>query len=276
MASDQIKTICSNLLTMFERGNFPPAAARTVIARITGSEIPSSKWSFCNQLIMFMSESVDCRGFRQWREVGRSVTKGAKAVYILVPLTRKTRMVVTNDETRESREETRQLITGFKTCPVFRYEDTEGKPLTEQNYKPPELPPLYHVAEHFGMVRYYPICGGALGSCSQSGTITLYSHDVDVFLHELGHLVHGTIKQLKPGQNSKQELVAEMVSVVLMEMMSITGYQWRGWKYMQSYADEDPVKTLRAIGAILNDVEAVINRILTVDADIRSAEASIA
>ena len=268
MASEQIKDICDRLLKMFESGEFPPAAARTVISRMAGDERPSSKWSFCNQLIMLLSGTEDARGFRQWREAGRNVDKGAKAIYILVPLTRRTRIVVTDNDSGESREETIHIIRGFRTAPVFRYEDTEGEPLPADKYLPPQLPPLYNVAQHFGMVRYYPICGGALGSCSSSGTITLHSHDVDVFFHELAHLVHGTIRQLKPGQDTEQELVAEMVSVTLCELYGMQGYQWQGWSYMSHYVNEDAVATLRAIGSVLNEVEAVISKILAVDSQL--------
>ncbi len=275
MASEQIKDICDRLLKMFESGEFPPAAARTVISRMAGDERPSSKWSFCNQLIMLLSGTEDARGFRQWREAGRNVAKGAKAIYILVPLTRRTRIVVTDNDSGESREETIHIIRGFRTAPVFRYEDTEGEPLPADGYLPPQLPPLYNVAQHFGMVRYQAMRGAILGSCSRSGTITLYSHDVDVFFHELAHLVHGTIKPLVPGQDAEQELVAEMVSCVLCELYGFQGYQWQGWKYMQSYVSDEPLATLRAIGSILHDVETVIGKILAVNAQISRVKMSV-
>lgn len=269
MANEQIREICDRLLQMFESGAFPPAAARTVIARVAGDERPSSKWSFCNQLIMLLSGTEDARGFRQWREAGRYVSKGAKAVYILVPLTRRTRIVVTDNDSGKNREETIHIITGFRTAPVFRYEDTEGEPLSDGDYRPPQLPPLYDVAQHFGMVRYQAMRGAILGSCSRSGTITLYSHDLDVFFHELAHLVHETIRPLQPGQHIEQELVAEMVSVTLCELYGMQGYQWQGWQYMRHCVnEEDPVATLRKIGSLLNEVEAVVSKILAVNAQI--------
>lgn len=257
--NDQIQIICSNLLKMFENGSFPPAAARTVIARVAGDERPCNKWSFLNQLIMLLSGTDDARGYRQWQEVNRYVAKGVKAIYILVPLTRKTMIVVTDKDSGERAEETRYQIKGFKLAPVFRYEDTKEESLPEHNYEPPELPPLYNVAQHFGMVRYYPIRSGALGSCSSTGTITLYSHDIDVFFHELGHQIHNTIHPLKPGQDTEQEIVAEMVAVTLCEIYGIVGYQYQGWKYIQSYTGEDPIKALKSISSILNQVEGGYN-----------------
>lgn len=271
MSGEKVIDICNRLLKMFEDGSFSPAAVRTVIAKRGGDDRPCSNWSLCNQLIMLMSDTEDARGFQQWHEVNRYVTKGAKAIYILVPMTRKITITVNDIATGESREESRNLIKGFRLTPVFPYEATQGAELPYHNYNPPELPPLYNVAQHFGVVRYYPIRGRALGSCSQSGTITLYSHDVDVFFHELAHQIHGTFKLLKPGQDAEQELVAEMVSCVLCELYGFQGYQWQGWEYLRSYTNEDPVKTLRAIGSILNEVERVILKILQIDAELVSA-----
>lgn len=265
MEDIKISVITSKLLTMFEQGTFPPAAARTVIKGIAGDDKPCSKWSFLNQLIILLSDTDDARGYRQWQEVNRYVTKGAKAIYILVPLTRKTTVIVNDTGTGDSREETKHIIRGFKPTPVFRYEDTDGESLPNYSYNPPVLPPLYNVAKHYGMVRYCAANGGILGSCSQSGNITLYSHDIDVFFHELAHQVHNSITPLRGGQHTDQELVAEMVSVVLCEMYDVQGYEYQGWKYMQGYAGEDPVKTLRAIGSVLNDVEAVVKKILVLN-----------
>lgn len=269
MSDDKISVICTRLLKMFEDGSFPPAAARTVIARLAeDNEIPSAKWSFCNQLIMLLSGTEDARGFRQWQEANRYVSKGAKAIYILVPLIRKINVVVNNDSGEKS-EETRIIINGFKLAPVFRYEDTEGAPLPYYDCEPPEMPPLYNVAKHFGMVKYCPIQqSGVLGSCSNSGNITLFSRDVDVFFHELGHQVHNTIKPLNMKQYTEQELVAEMVSCILCEMYGFKGYQWQGWEYMKAYSNNDPVATLKAISSVLNDVEQIITKILKVDIEL--------
>lgn len=263
----KISVITNKLLTMFEKGTFPPAAARTVIARVAGDERPCNSWSFLNQLIMILSGTDDARGYRQWQEVNRYVIKGAKAIYILVPMTKQAKVIVNDTDIGESREETRYIIKGFKPAAVFRYEDTDGFPLPDHAYDPPVLPPLYNVAKHYGMVRYCATNGGILGSCSQSGTITLFSYDIDVFFHELAHQVHNTIKPLKGGQHSEQELVAEMTSCVLCELYGYQGYQWQGWEYMKAYSKDDPVAALKAIGSILNEVEAVITKIVAVDSE---------
>lgn len=152
--------------------------------------------------------------------------------------------------------------------PVFRYEDTQGEPLPEIVYTPTVLPPLFNVAQHFGAVKYYPFRNLELGSCSASGEIRLYSADIDIFFHELAHQVHGTIRPLRGGQHMDQEIVAEMVSCVLCELYGFTGYLWQGWDYMKAYVGEDPVKTLKVISSVLNDVQAVVTKIMAINDEI--------
>lgn len=44
-------------------------------------------------------------------------------------------------------EEKKRILVGFTFQPIFRVEDTEGKPLSE--YEPMQLPPLVEVAKPF-------------------------------------------------------------------------------------------------------------------------------
>lgn len=264
MSTENVNEICASLLKMFEEGPFPPAAARTFIARQTGDDKPCLHWSLGNQIIMLLSGTEDARGFRQWQEVKRSVSKGSRAIYILAPLYRKVE-VSTADPSGQEHMEERKMLRGFRAVPVFRLENTEGEPLPQIDYNPPEFPPLYEVAHHFGMVSYGAKVSPALGSCSITGNIKLYSPDTDVFFHELGHQVHNTIKPLKGGQYDDQEIVAEMTACILCELYGYTGYLWHGWEYLKYYADQDAQKALRKIMQLLGEVEAVVTKILSIN-----------
>ncbi|MBP3232797.1 MAG: hypothetical protein J6M33_10990, partial [Anaerovibrio sp.] len=115
-----------NLLTMFERGQMPEAVAFNIIRKQKGVIYkPSDCWSIGNQILQLIQHTEDARGFRQWKDVGRSVIKGRKAIHILAPMTFKVKK--TNPVTGE--EEERIVITGFRPISVFRYEDTEGEEL---------------------------------------------------------------------------------------------------------------------------------------------------
>jgi len=150
---------------------------------------------------------------------------------------------------------------------VLRVEDTGGEPLPpEPDYSPPQLPPLHEVAERFGVkVEYRPARWDTpLGQYEPgAGKITLFTHDPDVFFHELAHVIHGTFRQLKPGQQPEQEVVAETAAAVLCELYGYRQYHWHAWRYIEHYANsEDTQGVLRAVMRVLSDVEEVVRRIL--------------
>ena len=100
-----------------------------------GADVPMIKWSMLNQLACFIAGTQDARGYRQWQRIGRYVIKGKKAIWILAPNMAKIKKTHQEEievdgliETVEREEEVQKLF-GFKTVPVFRYEDTDGEPL---------------------------------------------------------------------------------------------------------------------------------------------------
>lgn len=58
--------------------------------------------------------------YNGWKELGRQVKKGAKAIYILAPM-------IVKKENKEGEKE--EYLQYFRSVPVFEYTDTEGKPL---------------------------------------------------------------------------------------------------------------------------------------------------
>ena len=268
--TDKARGALGCLLEMFRTGDLPAAVAHTTLTRRADDVRPSDKWSLGNRLLMLAVGTEDARGFNQWQEVGRRVKKGAKAIYILAPVTKKklVRRTETDPETGETRviEEERTVITGFRGVPVFRYEDTEGEPLPEADYDPPEPPPLFDVAWKFvGSVQYRPFVGAYYGYFNPAKReIVLNAHDASVFFHELAHAVHHTIKPggLKGGQHADQEIVAEVVAATLCEMYGFKGYIWHGWQYVKAYAGQDGQQALKAVMGVLSDVEKVLAVIL--------------
>jgi SOS response regulatory protein OraA/RecX len=78
-SSDRIKEAMETLLKIFKEDNLEKVAR----AVFRGGDIPADKWSFLNRVLMYLNETDDARGFRQWQEVGRYVKKGSKAFYTL-------------------------------------------------------------------------------------------------------------------------------------------------------------------------------------------------
>jgi antirestriction protein ArdC len=264
------KDALSRILNMFKSGNLPEAISRTMITPPPGYERPCDKWSLGNKIIMLISGTTDARGYKQWQKVGRHVKKGAKAFHILAPCTRKVKKMVVDEETGEEKEEVHSIITGFRFIPVFRYEDTEGEPLPEFDFSPPELPPLQDVAREFGVdeIVYAPGDGASYGFYAWGEgkkRIVLHTHDVKTWFHELGHAVHSSFKELKNGQDLEQEIVAEIFAAVMCELHGVQGYHAHAWNYVKHYSDSEPQKALRAIFRVLSDVEECLNRVIEVD-----------
>lgn len=242
----------SGIVKMFESGELPEAIARTVIHR-QHSDAPSAKWSLGNQIIMFFQGTADARGFRQWEKAGRTVKKGARAFYILAPLTKKI-------EDKESGEE-KVIITGFKSVPVFALENTEGDEVVVPDYQPPTLPPLMDTAKRFGLdINWAPFTGFAYGAYGPgSKQVTLMTHDEVVWFHELAHAAHDRVEGVKGGQDRKQEIVAETVAAVLAVLYGFEGHLPHSYEYIADYAGENPA---RAIMGVLSTVQKVLDEIL--------------
>lgn len=254
--SKKAKESLNKVVARFESGDLSPIVEVLRIRRHPNDKMPAMGWSKTNQIIAFVQANgeIDSRGFRQWEQVGRKVKKGAKAVYILAPLTFKRE----NDE-----GETVTFVGGFRYIPVFPLWETEGDELPEFDYAPLELPPLYDVAEHLGVtVAYGEIGSGAEGwFSSKREHIQLGVHDPATFFHELAHAAHNKLEPLKGGQDESQEVVAEFTAAVLSEMYGIP-HSGNAWQYISAYADEP----LTAIFKALSTVEKVIDLILSHEA----------
>lgn len=256
-AQERVREAVKRLIRMFDSGDMPRAVAQTVINRQAG-DLPSSQWSLGNQLLMLMADTTDARGFNQWKEVGRFVKKGAQAIYILAPVTRKV-------PAEEEDGNEKVVPVGFTTVPVFRYEDTDGTELKRPDYNPPALPPLYEVAQVYGVkVAYGPSTQRLYGYYHiSSNSIMLCSHDVSVFFHELAHAVHNRVRPLKGGQDAAQEIVAETCAAVLCLLYGYEGYVYSASQYIAAYAgSQNPA---RAVLQVIADVEKVLNLILAAE-----------
>jgi len=248
--NDRIKETLNGILEIFKLGDIPQAVA---FAAFPPFNIPASKWSFLNNIILWINETNDARGYRQWGEVGRHVKKGTKAIHILAPRIKKDK----NDQG----EDEAQLI-GFLGVPVFKVEDTEGEPL---NYEKaiPEFP-LLEKAKAWGLdVRAVEANGRYWGAYNGS-EIKLATAEETVFFHELSHHAHKLIKgELKPGQDWKQEIVAELSANAISRLVGVkTDTTGNTYKYIENYAKKAKLSPVNACLEVLHEVEQVVRLIL--------------
>ncbi len=253
--NDKVKTVLNTILDKFKTGEIPEAIA---MASFPIPDLPSSKWSFMNRTIMFLSGTGDARGFRQWKEANRHVKKGSKAIYIIVPCFGKQ----TDEETGEEKETLRY----FKAMPVFRVEDSEGEPLDYQMIELPELP-LMQVAEEWGVsVKAIPgnyLYRGYYSPMRQE--IALATPEEKTFFHELAHAGHDkVIGGLTPGQDPFQEIVAELSAQALCNLVGKQMQDTLGnsYRYIERYASELKLSPHSACLRVLNETEKVLNLIL--------------
>ena len=251
--NEKVKDILQSIIQRFESGDIPEVIAYSTFPI---PNIPAARWSLLNRILVSLAGTCDARGFKQWKEVGRHVKKGAKAISILAP-----RFIKKEKE----EEENRIVLVGFLAVPVFRVEDTEGKALDYQQIELPELP-LMEVAREWGIsVRSIPGNYQLFGSFSQSKKeISLATKEESVFFHELAHAAHQKILgELKRGQDWKQEIVAELSAAVLCQIVGKTSkYLGNHYQYIDRYGKEANLTPWQACARVMAEVEKILNLIL--------------
>lgn len=246
------------VIAKFQAGDLSEVVELAKIKRQQGDTCPSSDWTLSNLILAFFTTegSLDCRGYRQWQQVGRQVQRGQKSGCILVPMHK----TITDDDS----DKARKVLVGFKAVAVFGLEQTEGDDLPAFDYTPAELPHLYDVAHAMGIaVQFAPT--GELGACATDGKhIALGTDHPKTFWHELGHAVHARIEgKLKGGQDALQETIAEFTACVL-ALLYGQDYSGNAWQYISHY-NKDP---LAAIMQALGTVELVVAEIESVQASL--------
>jgi hypothetical protein len=210
------------IIRLFSSEQLPDMCVKALIA---APQKPSSNWSMGNQLLMLLAGTGDARGYRQWQDVGRHVMPGKHAFYILGPVFVQKPV----DEFADDKDETIEVLVGFRAIPVFRCEDTEGKDLP--TYEPMNPPPLLEVADRFGMrVNYLRLSAGVYGMTDyERKVITLATEDWCVFFHELAHALHRSFEpKSRHGVEPEAETVAQLVAATLARLYGkpADGFSW--------------------------------------------------
>lgn len=251
----KVQKVLHGILEKFKTGDVPKAIAYSMFP-IRGT--PSDKWSYINRMIMFLSGTIDARGIRQWNKAGRTVKRGSKAIYILVPYFVK-RNCFDDDET--------EMLKGFMAKPVFKVEDTEGEGLDYEKEIPlPDLPLLERAKEWGVTVSAISPNPKYIGVYfADTKEILLTSPEEIVFFHELSHAAYELcIGKLKPGQNWDQEIIAELSAQALCHLIGKQPNNNLGntYKYIESYAERAGYRPVSACLKVIDDVERVLNFIL--------------
>ena len=251
--NEKTKKALDKILELFESGDVPQALSVTLLPRL---DLPSSRWSITNRLIMYMNDTEDARGFKQWQQAGRRVIPKSKAFYIICPLT-------VTKEKKDGEKET--IVIGYRAAPVFRIEDTDGKEITVEHLPPPQLPPLYEVAQSWGIsVDWQGYPGASYGYYKPSTKeIVLATHDEAIFFHELAHISHEKVlSDLSKVEVWRKECVAELTASVLAHLYGKRCNSGAHYRYIQKYAQDANLDVYHACIAVISDVSKCLNLIL--------------
>jgi len=250
----KVTDVLNIILEQFKQPDALPKAV--ALAAFPPMDIPSSKWSLMNRVLMFYSGTNDARGIRQWNMVKRNVKAGSKAMYILGPVIKK----IIDTDFHESEV---KVLSGFRLIPVFKVEDTTGEPLAYENIELPELPLLEKANELGVTVRTAYFNNRFLGAYHlKSKQIALASPEESVFFHELSHAAHEKVcGKLKGGQQWRQEIVAELSAQALCYLVGKEPERTMGnsYRYIERYAKENHLSAVNACMKVLGDAEKVLN-----------------
>lgn len=250
--TNKIQETLNGILEVFKSGQIPEAIC---FASFAPFNIPSSKWSFLNHIILWVHRTNDARGYRQWLEVGRHVKKGSQAIYILAP--------------RLKKEDVDKTLIGFLGVPVFKVEDTEGEPLNYEKAIPNF--PLMDKAREWGLNVMAVERNGRFWGSYNGEEIKLATSEEIVFFHELCHHAHKLIKgELVYGQDWKQEIVAELSAEALYRIVGLKKETiGNTYKYIEQYAEEAKLSPVKACLEVLHEVEQVIKLIIGGDENVK-------
>ncbi|MEI7579145.1 MAG: ArdC-like ssDNA-binding domain-containing protein [bacterium] len=200
-------------------------------------------YSYCNQLILHSQGASQVAGFNQWKnEFNRTVKKGGRAIWILAPMvfTKK----VTNKET--NKEEEKQVITSFKSVPVFDISQTEGEEVkknmtTKANI---ELETLLKTAQKLGYIVSKKALEVSCGGYISQKEIVLNSNlneteNIGTLIHELCHGELGHTDDKDQTSRSLAEQQAETTTAIL---CNIYGVERKSEFYLKSWKLDENIK----------------------------------
>lgn len=239
-----------NLITeSFKTGKIASAIA---MACFPQPEVPSANWSFVNRSIMLLSDTMDARGYYQWKSVNRFVKAGSRAVHILAPDLVK-------------RKEPKNLKS-FNPVPVFRFEDTDGENLERNNAGPQVLPLMKRATDwkislngRRNKIKHFRYC-----SQGQKEVQEMSAKDV-LFFHALSFTAYQKISgEIKTKNDPVPGIVIDLCVASLCEMVGKypKGLAGNSFQELEKFAGKIEKPPHHACLFVMSKTEKVLSLIL--------------
>ncbi len=233
---------------------------------------PAAAWSQGNKLMCQQQfDTINAMPIWYMKKKRRYPKPDAKVGYILAPATMK-RIVLDNEVDEKGKAVVIFRPIHYKYVPVYAYKDTLGKEIEGVDEEEIPLPPLADVAKKvlgISIIQGF-LTGDRLGDARVDGSkIRVTAGDertqAGTFFHELGHAIDAKINgELKGGQHTDSETVAEFTSATLMLMYGYDDFG-KSAAYIKHYAEQgsDPInEVMKVFGRIQKIMEYIDNVLL--------------
>lgn len=233
------------------------------------------KYSWHNQLLIWLQrpDATQVAGYQTWKQMGRTVRKGAEGIAILAPLLAPAGQAELILEEVETASETpAKVAVRFRKVYVFDISDTAGDPLPRLVYRADFggerlLPRLEEAAKRLDIRLEYRTIPGEARGYSAGGVVVVESaltatQRCGTILHELAHeLLHQGRRGAEAGATDTQsrEMEAEAVSWTV---LSVFGVRQPSEFYLASWGVDAKALT-RSIDLISRTVNAILSAIPT-------------
>ncbi|HII15691.1 MAG TPA: ImmA/IrrE family metallo-endopeptidase [Nanoarchaeota archaeon] len=218
-------------------------------------EIMSNFWDYSpyNQLLIYlqMPNASRVAGFYKWKQLGRNITKGSKAIRILAPAKSKK---IKDDKKEET-------VTYFRPVSIFDISQTEGKPLPDVDIEVKGetdslLQKLLEFCQKQGFKVRFEDLRDDLHGFALNGTITINSDksnntQINTLLHEIAHaLLHKNSSLSK----EQKEIQAEAIAYVAARHF---GLETKSFNYLALY-DANEKKIMDNLKVIAECMKTII------------------
>lgn len=248
-------------------------------------------YSFNNQLLIMMQRptATQVAGFSKWKEMGREVQAGEKAIWIWAPKINRIKAPCPPGVKPDGYDAGkpfvyRRVLTGFKPVTVFDVTQTAGDPLPtppeinytrEEGEAPPEMRPALEaqVAAHGYTLEYRDLPpGGPEGYTTHNPKKVVISnrfssaHASVVLAHELAHIELGHMEQVHDyhtgpdGKRPQMEVEAESVAYVIGRRYGLNP-GGTAFAYIDSWAKGDKKKVADTAERVVKAADAILSRI---------------
>jgi len=218
-------------------------------AKFPVEDIPSSRWSLVNRVIMISAGTFDARGLGQWKAVQRYLIRGARPLFIVAPQ-------VHHDK---EQVETKEVLKGFVSPVVYAVGHTYGDPI---EYKEPAkkqfntIPlALRYKLDLKGINKFFPV------STYVDESLVLADELEKQFFWTLVLKVFDDLFQ--DGRSRKDRLlVAELSALALLYICGRNVmYCGNHFSMIQAYGRDVRLSTLAAFMTVVKNVDKVLSAV---------------